>query len=351
LALPHSKGEWLSSAQRRGVEYGPPFVLGRMRFRTARFGAIAAVLTFTTASAGLAAPGAGTGGARATTQPPYTRAHQALLGLYALDSQLQAWRTRIASLERTASALRQHRATLLQELGAARTSLATGQQRLALDLRALYERGNVDPVAVVLGAKSLSKGLRQLDDLSHVTDQSRQIVSATASARLRLLRSQRRLAAQQRRLARSLAAAWQAEQRVAEAAAARRAYVSSLQKQEGMRAGQVRNVEAAAHAATQKSKHLQHAASPPPAGKRRLTVSATCYDLPGTTATGMPVGPGVVAVDPSVIPLGTRMYIPGYGKGVAADVGGGIKGAIIDLWMRPSQCASWGRRTVTITIY
>ena len=45
------------------------------------------------------------------------------------------------------------------------------------------------------------------------------------------------------------------------------------------------------------------------------------------------------------------MYVPGYGKGVAADVGGGIKGDTIDLWMTPSQCAAWGRRTVTITIY
>jgi 3D (Asp-Asp-Asp) domain-containing protein len=65
----------------------------------------------------------------------------------------------------------------------------------------------------------------------------------------------------------------------------------------------------------------------------------------------MPVGPGVVAVDPSVIPLGSKMYIPGYGNGVAADVGSGIKGDSIDLWMPQAQCLAWGRRTVTITIY
>ena len=52
-----------------------------------------------------------------------------------------------------------------------------------------------------------------------------------------------------------------------------------------------------------------------------MTVSATGYCLRGTTATGIPVGWGVVAVDPSVIPLGTRMTIPGYGEGVAADTG------------------------------
>jgi 3D (Asp-Asp-Asp) domain-containing protein len=115
----------------------------------------------------------------------------------------------------------------------------------------------------------------------------------------------------------------------------------------------VRSTEAGAQAATQKSQQLQPTTSTPapPTGKHQLTVSATCYDLSGRTATGMPVGQGVVAVDPSVIPLGTRMYVPGYGNGVAADVGGGIKGDTIDLWMTPSQCAAWGRRMVTITIY
>jgi 3D (Asp-Asp-Asp) domain-containing protein len=325
-----------------------------MRSRTARFGGLAAVLTLTAASAALAAPGAANRGrpgtADATTRQLDSRTHQALLSLYSLDSRLQAWRARIAVLERTQTALRERRAALRHELDAARTSLRTGQHRLAVDLRALYERGNVDPVAVVLGAKSLTNALGRLDALSRVTDQGRQVVASTVAARRRLLLSQGRLAAEERRLARSLAAARRAEQRLAATAAARRGYVSSLQARERMQAGEVRSVEARAQAAQHKAQHLQRA-TPPPTGKRRLTVSATCYDLPGTTATGMPVGPGVVAVDPAVIPLGTRMYVPGYGNGVAADVGGGVKGAIIDLWMRPAACAAWGLHTVTITIY
>lgn len=327
-----------------------------MRSRVARFGGLAAALTLMAASAALAAPGAGSPGgassADATTQQLDARAHQALLSLYALDSRLQAWQSRVASLERQAAALRHAQASIRGELAAARASLETGRHRLAVDLRALYERGNVDPVAVVLGADSLTKGLGRLEALSRVSDQSRQIVTATTAARARLLGSQRRLAAEQRKLARSLAAARQAEQSLAAAAAARRAYVSTLRAQERLRAAQVKTVEAAAHTAQQKSQHLQPTApASPPTGKRHLTVSATCYDLSGSTATGMPVGQGVVAVDPSVIPLGTRMYVPGYGNGVAADVGSAIKGAVIDLWMTPTQCAAWGRRTVTITIY
>ncbi len=319
-----------------------------------RFGALATAVLTLTASAALAAPGTG-GGAQtssdATMQQLGTRTHQALLSLYALDSQLQEWRARLGSLQTEEADLRARQASLEAELTADEASFKASRRSLVLELRALYEQGDVDPVAVVLGAKSLSTGLNQLADLSRVADQSRQIVAATAAAHRRLLRSQHLLAVEKRRLDRSLAAARQSGQRLTAAAASRAAYVSSLRAQERLRAEQVRSVESQAQAAQQKSQTLQQPTTSAPTGKRQLTVSATCYDLSGRTATGMPVGPGVVAVDPSVIPLGTKMYVPGYGNGVAADVGGGIKGNIIDLWMTPSQCAAWGRRTVTITLY
>jgi 3D (Asp-Asp-Asp) domain-containing protein len=61
---------------------------------------------------------------------------------------------------------------------------------------------------------------------------------------------------------------------------------------------------------------------------------------------------GVVAVDPRLIPLGTKMHVPGYGRGLAADVGHAIKGRIIDLWFpSTAKARAWGRKTVTITVY
>jgi 3D (Asp-Asp-Asp) domain-containing protein len=84
----------------------------------------------------------------------------------------------------------------------------------------------------------------------------------------------------------------------------------------------------------------------------RIKVDAVAYHLPGKTALGIPVRKGVVAVDPRLIPLGTKLHVPGYGRGIAADVGTAIKGRIIDLWF-PSTAAArkWGRQTVTITVY
>ena len=84
----------------------------------------------------------------------------------------------------------------------------------------------------------------------------------------------------------------------------------------------------------------------------KVKVDAVAYSLPGSTALGVPVRKGVVAVDPKLIPLGTKLHVPGYGPGLAADVGYAIKGKVIDLWF-PSMARArqWGRRTVMITVY
>jgi 3D (Asp-Asp-Asp) domain-containing protein len=92
-------------------------------------------------------------------------------------------------------------------------------------------------------------------------------------------------------------------------------------------------------------------APPAPAGSRTITVVATGYSLPGSTSTGLPVGWGVAAVDPSVIPLGTHMIVPGYGVAIAADTGGSVVGSTIDLWFPTiRQANAWGRRTVTVAL-
>lgn len=71
----------------------------------------------------------------------------------------------------------------------------------------------------------------------------------------------------------------------------------------------------------------------------------------GYTYTGVRAGKGVVAVDPSVIPLGTRLYIPGYGEAIAADIGGAIKGYRIDLGFETyEEAIQYGRQQVKVYI-
>lgn len=91
--------------------------------------------------------------------------------------------------------------------------------------------------------------------------------------------------------------------------------------------------------------------------RRVLEMKATAYapgdgSTPGQyTATGVPARRGVAAVDPRVIPLGTRLYVDGYGPAVAADTGGAIKGNRIDLaFDTPAEARAFGVRTVKVYI-
>lgn len=77
--------------------------------------------------------------------------------------------------------------------------------------------------------------------------------------------------------------------------------------------------------------------------------TAECGGCSGYTATGYRAGHGIVAVDPRVIPLGTRLYIPGYGFAIAGDTGGAIVGHRIDLGFNSiADAMQFGRRTVKV---
>ncbi|UCH35344.1 MAG: DUF348 domain-containing protein [Armatimonadota bacterium] len=98
----------------------------------------------------------------------------------------------------------------------------------------------------------------------------------------------------------------------------------------------------------------------PSRGGEVLHMEATGYDpgprscgryASGRTAIGLKAGKGVVAVDPRVIPLGTKLYVDGYGECVAGDVGRAIKGRRIDLGFDTyREALSWGRRMVKVRI-
>ncbi|WP_223595464.1 LysM peptidoglycan-binding and 3D domain-containing protein [Neobacillus bataviensis] len=97
-----------------------------------------------------------------------------------------------------------------------------------------------------------------------------------------------------------------------------------------------------------------------PEKTKEITVKATAYTAScegcsGTTATGVDLNANpnakVIAVDPSVIPLGSKVYVEGYGVATAADTGGAIKGNRIDVFIPSEQKAiQWGKKQITIKI-
>lgn len=94
----------------------------------------------------------------------------------------------------------------------------------------------------------------------------------------------------------------------------------------------------------------------PSRSSRSLTMNASAYSAYDDgnghyTFNGSLVRKGLVAVDPRVIPLGTRLYIPGYGHAIADDIGGAIKGNRIDMaFGSHSEAINFGRQQVTVYI-
>jgi 3D (Asp-Asp-Asp) domain-containing protein len=83
---------------------------------------------------------------------------------------------------------------------------------------------------------------------------------------------------------------------------------------------------------------------------RVIDVVARAYCLTGRTASGVRAGPGSIAVDPQLIPLGSRLYVEGYGYGVADDLGGAVRGSVINVWLPCSAARVWGVRYVSVTL-
>jgi 3D (Asp-Asp-Asp) domain-containing protein len=303
--------------------------------------------------------------------------HRALLELYALDSRLQRARDRLAALEARArqAADEERRAQLALRI--ARQSRLQAQQALLARARTLYIEGQPDPLAVILDASSLDDLISVIDSVNRVADQDARIIEELERTGRNLQAAIAAFEARRATLGRLTGEARQEQQRLAASRADKLRYLAELSRRKSFNAREIDALTRAASRAQEKARTIAppSSSSPEPdtgsssgaessqpqpvttadespAAGRQVTVSATMYCLRGSTATGIPVGPGVVATDPAYIPLGTKMYIPGYGDGVAADTGGAVVGWTIDMWVAScSQADAYGRHTITITIF
>src|SRR3954452_19496523 len=313
LAFPLRPQQNISCARRHKVPgfqqilWYRPALVSRPRTRSAArlAGAGLVLLVLGVSAAAAARPG---DALRRDVRSLDTRAHSALLDLYAVDAQLHAARTRLSTLESQTAQLRREQLELAQQLLIARHTLDVSQQRLGENLALLYKQGDVDELAVVLGAQSLDEAVTRVDDLNRVADQSRQFVATTTEAQAQIGVLSATLADRRARVEANLDGARRTESSLEAARADRAAFIARLQTAAQLKRVQVSALEAAAQRVVRKSSTLQATAAPDPstttedtsgAGEsdpaaaaqsgRTIAVSSTGYSLPGHTATGMPV--------------------------------------------------------------
>jgi 3D (Asp-Asp-Asp) domain-containing protein len=285
------------------------------------------------------------------------------LSLYVLDSRLARARSELAGLRSRAQGLKLERERVRQEIEIVAGNLKASQRLLGDRLRALYEEGEPDAIAVLLGATSLDDAVIRLDELERSARQGAQATRDSQDGQAKLQGLALELATRIREVQALEARAARTTTVLESTRAYRVSYLKALARQQRLTARQIATLDSRARQVVAKAQVVQSQVASTPAaatasaasvvdGARTLTVTSTGYSMPGRTATGLPVGPGIVAVDPAVIPLGTRLSIPGYGEGVAADTGGAVQGLTIDLWFATlAEAVAWGRRTVTITLY
>ena len=300
---------------------------------------------------------------RAKNEALAAGSQSALESLTTIESRLAQARAELASFRERAAQVRDRRREVGEDLQIVRSALRATHRALAGRLQTLYEEGHTDVLAVILGAGSLDDALSAVETIDLAARQDEDLLLNARTASKRLARLSRALAGRQRELDQLAAARAAATASLTDARAERLRTLASLRAARNAHIGEIAALgerartlasaqAAAASSAVATSGAPNLPAGPASAGLHSLTVVATAYALPGRTASGRPVGWGVVAVDPSVIPLGSRLAIPGYGMGVAADTGGAIKGARIDVWFPTvAQAHAWGSRTVTVTVY
>jgi 3D (Asp-Asp-Asp) domain-containing protein len=297
------------------------------------------------------------------------RSQSTLVELYSLESRLRAQQARVDSLRAQVDAVAAEQASVRHQVRLVRRVLTVSQKNLGQRLVRIYETGQPDALAILLGAESLGDAVSNLDFLHALAGQDQSMLRQARRAQASLDRLTRSLTTRESRLSALEEEASAAAGELEAARAERESYLAELASRRRLNDEQIASLEDQARAADRRSTTIaaQQAIAPTPAPAtpapaptsppihgqgRAMTVVATAYALPGTTATGLPVGPGIVAVDPTVIPFGTHMTIPGYGEGVAADTGSAIVGARIDVWVpTEAQASQWGIKTITIYLH
>jgi len=354
--------------------------------------AIGAVLTaalIAAVSASAAGPADEAEQQRAVLEDLQAGEEQALVDLFAADSALGRAEERAQRLEERLAGVRDRVDETQRSLEISQSNLLVARKLLNERIEQWYRMDQIDAIEIILGSDSLSDVIDQFDAIERMSSRDADVVRGTRDFAAETKERQRSLQDQEQQVEQLVAAARAEADRLAAARATKESLVADLRRQASLTSSRIERLDQAAQEAAARAEAIQAeqaasgagsptadparsgdggsaagadggTATPPPdvetpppgaSGGQQITVSATAYSIHGTTASGLPTAYGVCATDPSVIPMGTRFSVPGYGTCVAGDTGSAIIGNTIDVWFPElSQAQAWGRQSVTVTI-
>ncbi|MBN1289685.1 MAG: hypothetical protein JXA49_08630 [Actinobacteria bacterium] len=255
----------------------------------------------------------------------------------------------MSSLKTESASLEEEIAGTHEKLESMRGEVAEGKGRLNSRVREMYMNGRTSTLEVFLTSEDFDEFMVQHDYAEMVAANDSKLLKEVKSRSEELDRTLAGLKSKKSE-AKNLLDNLETEK-------------AALQKRKNERervlaqAGSKRNeIESKSSQAKALIEEINPADSEPPPPGKEIVMVATAYSpeepgLSDTTATGLKAQKGVVAVDPSFIPLGTRVHVEGYGYAIAADTGGAIKGNRIDLCYNTlGEALAFGRRKVKVRV-
>lgn len=267
-----------------------------------------------------------------------------------LDSEINGLTSRLGQLEAKSESLMAKISNTNDQIAAKRKRLADKRRALGQRARNIYVNGKSNTITMLLKSNGVSDFIQRTEYLHKVNQRDTELIS-TVRRDAALLEASVSDLKQSRKQVDSLAAELRSRKD--------RLVKSKAEKQQVLARAGAQATAVQSQSGKVESKMSQVNATTTVTGKhtgRYMMMVATGYSpqepgLTDSTASGLKAQHGVVAVDPSVIPLGTRLYVEGYGSAIAGDTGSAIKGNRIDLCFDTlAECNAYGNHTVRVEI-
>jgi cystine transport system substrate-binding protein len=271
-----------------------------------------------------------------------------------LDSEINACKSTISQLQSKSEALGARIQALGPQIAQNQSRLSAKRKALSARARSMYVNGRYNTLEMLVTSKGVNDFFERKDMLAQVAAKDAQLIGEVKTQAAQLQASMTELKQSKKEVDQAGAEATSRQQRLESARAEKSALIAKAGAQSSAVVAQSNTVESKISQINPPSSGQTIVTGRPTGNVMIMVASGYSPQEPGLddhTASGMKAQHGVVAVDPRVIPLGTRLNVEGYGNCIAGDTGSAIKGNRIDLCFDTlAECNAYGMRKVRVEI-